>query len=191
MTLVSSLRRARLRSGLSLRRAADLSGIAASNLSAIENGRRDPGTGTAARIADAVGITFIPVRLRGRTSAAEISDELTRLAGQPAEAYRALLQFADDLASTDAVGRVLLTVEEPQVTGTPWDAALAGVAEWRLGHVGAPVPSWISDTTRDPAEVWEPQRTSFPMPPVSRADRVPAPLLARGVLIEAAEFASA
>jgi len=192
MSITSALRRARENAGISLRGAATTSGVGAGNLSAIERGLRDPTTATTSKIADAIGIRFIPMRPQGRSSAADAVETIVdaEAAGDPAAAYRALLQLADDLAAASAVDRLLLTVEEPTRTGSRWDDAVAGLAEWRLGESKTPVPEWVTARRGDAAETWEPQRSAFALGLRSDPDRVPEPLRRRGVLIEEAELAS-
>lgn len=193
MSIASSLRRARENAGITLRAAATTSGVGAGNLSAIERGLRDPTTATATKIADAIGIRFVPVRAIGRVSAADTVDEIIEAESShdsPA-AYRAFLQLANDLAAVSAVDRLLLTAEEPRRTGTRWDDAIAGLAEWRLRQLKAPLPEWITIRRGREDDFWEPRRTSFALPLRSDPDQVPEPLRRRGVLIEHSELTSA
>ncbi len=115
MGIVNTLRRARRRSGASLRSVASLSGVGAGNLSAIENGHREPTSSTVDRLASTMGIEWVPFHAEGRTPAASAADEITRAEndGRHAQAYRRFLQLADDLASADPVTRVLLSAEPP------------------------------------------------------------------------------
>ncbi|WP_197053013.1 helix-turn-helix domain-containing protein [Microbacterium hominis] len=193
MTIVDSLRRARRRERLSLRTVADRSGIGITNLSAIENARRDPTTATAQRIADALGLTFVPVFVRGRTSAAATSDAVARAeaAGDDRLSYREFIQLADDLASVDGVTRVLLAAEEPVRTETRWDDAIAALVEFRLSEAGAPVPQWVIDRQGSADEPWEPRRAALPLPFPVDISAVAEPFLRRGVLIEKNELQSA
>lgn len=192
MSIPSSLRRARKRSGGSLRSISARSGIAASNLSAIENGRRDPTASTVDRLAAALGVELIPVATQGRSPAARAAEEITRAdaEGQAAQAYRRFLQLANDLASVDPVTRVLLSAEEPDRSPSRWIDAVAALVEVRLHEVFAPVPDWVTARAGQPGAVWEPQRTSRPLPLGADLALVPPPFLRRGVAIEAGELAS-
>ncbi|MFB2583748.1 helix-turn-helix domain-containing protein [Herbiconiux liukaitaii] len=193
MGIASSLRRARENAGISLRSVASTSGVGAGNLSAIERGLRDPTTATAAKIATALGIRFVPVKTDGRVSAAETIEGIaeTEGTGDSPAAYRTFLQLANDLAAVSAVDRLLLTVEEPGRTGTRWDDAIAGLAEWRLQQAGAPLPDWIVNRRGRRDQPWEPQRTSFALALRANEDRVPEPLRRRGILIEEGELSAA
>lgn len=193
MTIASTLRRARENSGMTLRTAASISGVGAGNLSAIERGLRDPTTATASKIAEAIGIRFVPIPANGRSSAADAVEEilLAEAAADAPWAYRAFLQLANDLAAVSAVDRLLLSAEEPRRTHTRWDDAVAGLAEWRLRQLKAPVPEWILSRPGRADDPWEPQRTSFPLDLRTSADDVPEPLRRRGVMMGSDELTSA
>lgn len=192
MGIAASLRRARENAGVSLRTAARSSGVGAGNLSAIERGLRDPTTATATKIADALGVRFIPVHTAGRLSAADAVDEIAaaEASGDSPTAYRTFLQLANDLAAVSAVDRLLLSAEEPRRTATRWDDAVAGLVEWRLDELKVPLPTWTRVRQGNIGEPWEPRRTSFELPLGSRSNRVPEQLRRRGVLIEEDELAS-
>jgi transcriptional regulator with XRE-family HTH domain len=192
VTIVNSLRRARRRARVSLSDAATRSGVGITNLSAIENARRHPTTETAQRIADAIGVTFVPVLARGRSTAAASADAIARAedAGNHRLAYRQFIQLADDLAAVDPVTKVLLSAEEPDLTGRRWDDAVAALVEYRLAEAGAPLPSWVTERSGDADEPWEPQRAAVPLPFPADVTAVAEPFLRRGVLIEQNELAS-
>ncbi len=193
MTIVNSLRRARRRARVSLTEAATRSGVGITNLSAIENARRHPTTETAQRIADALGVTFVPVLARGRSTVAASADAIARAedAGDHRLAYRQFIQLADDLAAVDPVTKVLLSAEEPDLTGRRWDDAVAALVEYRLVEAGAPLPGWVTERGGDADEPWEPQRAAVPLPFPADITAVAEPFLRRGVLIEENELASA
>jgi len=192
MTIQSSLKHARVRAGLSLTDAAKRSGIQRSNIAAIENGRRDPTASTIEKIATASHVRLIPVASDGRTSVAEASDTVAEALhrGEAFRAYRALIQIADDLAAPDPVDRFVLAIEPPARITPEWDAALAGVTEWRLGEIGLPLPGWVRAEHGDPAWGWAPPLSDAADSIPVDIDRVPEPLRKRGVLIEADELAS-
>lgn len=191
-TFADALRRARIRSGVSLRAVGAQSGVGASNLSAIENGHRDPTSSTLDRLGSTIGITWVPLAARGRTPAAIAAEDITRAEseGEHARAYRRFLQLADDLASSDPVTRVLLAAEEPDASASRWVDAIAALVELRLREACAPIPSWVTDTAGRPDEIWEPQRSSRDLPMTAARTEVPAEFLERGVAIERGELAS-
>lgn len=189
MTITAALRRTRSRSGRSLGWVAARAGIAESNLSTIEHGRREPRAATIDRLAAALDVTFVPVATGGRSTTAEAADQVAAAlaALDTATAYRAIVQVADDLASASPYLRVLLAAEAPVAIGEGWDAFLAGVIEWRLAQAGLPLPEWIRAQVRDPGVPWAPPSAILP----ARPARVPEPLRRRGIQVEADELASA
>lgn len=192
MTLAASLRRARKRSGASLREVASRSGVAASNISAIENGHRDPTSVTLSRLSSSIGVEWIPAVTQGRSPAARAAQEITiaEAQGQHAQAYRRFIQLADDLASADPVTRVLLSAEEPDRTSSRWVDAIAALVEVRLSEASAPVPTWVTERSGQPDAVWEPQRGSRPVPVSADRSQVSPEFLRRGVAIERGELTS-
>lgn len=193
MTIVDSLRRARRNADITLRDAAERSGVGATNLSAIEHARRTPTTDTAQRVADALGVTFVPVSVRGRTPAAVSAAAIAEAddSGDHRLAYRQFIQLADDLVAVDPVTRVVLSAEEPERTGKRWDDAVAALVEYRLTEVGAPLPDWVTRRQGNPDAPWEPQRSARPLAIHADPKQVPAPFRRRGILIEENELLSA
>lgn len=193
MTLATSLRRARKHSGATLRSVAERSGIAPSNLSAIENGRRDPTTSTVDRLAFAIGVEWVPVATHGRSPAARAAEEITSAEadGKFAQAYRRFLQLGDDLASADPVTRVLLAAERPDDSPSRWLDAIAALLEVRLNEASAPIPAWVTERAGHPDAVWEPQRSSRTVPLSADREEVPPEFLRRGIAIERGELISA
>lgn len=192
MSIAESLRRARKHSGASLRSVAARSGVAPANLSAIENGRRDPTTSTVDKLASALGVEWVPVVAQGRSTAARAAQEITAAEAQEqfAQAYRRFLQLADDLASADPVTRVLLSAEEPDDSSSRWLDAIAALLEVRLKEASAPVPTWVTERAGHPDAVWEPQRSARPLALSADRDEVPPEFLRRGVAIEQGELVS-
>ncbi len=192
MTIQSSLKQARVRAGLSLSDAAKKSGIQRSNIAAIENGRRDPTASTIEKIANAARVRLIPVASDGRTTVAEASTLLADVVRQKniRRAYRVLAQVANDLTTPDPADRFILAVEPPAHISPEWDAALAGVTEWRLTQAQLPLPGWVVDERGNEDWDWTPPlsaaATSIPID----IGNVPEPLRKRGVLIEADELSS-
>lgn len=193
MSFVQSLRRARKRSGASLRNVALRSGVGASNLSAIENGHRDPTSSTLDRLASTIGIEWVPFDAKGRTPTADAAGEITRdeAEGRHAQAYRRFIQLADDLASADPVTRVLLSAEQPDESSSRWLDAIAALVELRLGEASAPVPAWARERSGHPEAIWAPQRGSRFLPLVADPEQISAEFLRRGIAIERGELLSA
>ncbi|WP_402839787.1 helix-turn-helix domain-containing protein [Microbacterium sp. GXS0129] len=192
MGIVASLRRARRRSGMSLRALAERSGVASSNLSMIENGRRDPTASTVDKVASAIGIEWIPVLAEGRSPAARAAAEIIRADddGHFAQAYRRFLQLNDELASADPVTKVLLSAEAPDTSSSRWLDAIAALVEVRLLEVSAPVPFWVTEREGRPDVMWEPRRSSQPLPVSAELARVSPSFLDRGIAIEDGELVS-
>jgi transcriptional regulator with XRE-family HTH domain len=192
MTIQSSLKHARVRAGLSLSDAARRSGIQRSNIAAIENGRRDPTASTIEKIANAARVRLIPVTSDGRTTVAEASTALADAVRQSnaGRAYRVLAQVANDLTAPDPADRFVLAVEPPARVSPEWDAALAGVTEWRLRQAQLPLPGWVVDERGNRDWDWTPPVSAATSSIPVDIDNVPAPLRKRGVLIEADELAS-
>jgi transcriptional regulator with XRE-family HTH domain len=192
MSIQSSLKQARVRAGLSLTEAADRSGIQRSNIAAIENGRRDPTASTIEKIANAARVRLIPVKSDGRTSVAEASTALADAVRQNnvRRAYRVLVQVADDLTTPDPADRFVLAIEPPARISPEWDAALAGVTEWRLRQAHLPLPSWVANERGNREWKWTPPLSAAAASIPIDVENVPEPLHERGVLIEADELAS-
>ena len=192
MTLQSSLKQARIRAGLSLTDAARRSGVQRPNIAAIENGRRDPTASTIEKLASAARVRLVPVADDGRTTVAEASATLADAVRNDdiRRAYRVLVQVADDLTAPDPADRFVLAVEPPGRITPEWDAALAGIAEWRLCQARLPLPGWIVDERGEPDAAWVPPVSAVSTAVPVDLDDVPEPLRRRGVLIEASELAS-
>lgn len=193
MGIQGSLKQARVRAGLSLTDAAKQSGIQRSNIAAIENGRRDPTASTIEKIARASRVRLILVKSDGRTSVAEAAAALADAVREDntRRAYRVLVQVADDLTTPDPTDRFVLALEPPAHISPEWDAALAGITEWRLSQARLPLPGWVTNERGNREWRWTP-----PLSPATEAipvhiENVPEPLRERGVLIEADELTSA
>jgi transcriptional regulator with XRE-family HTH domain len=193
MSIQSSLKQARVRAGLSLTDAAKQSGIQRSNIAAIENGRRDPTASTIEKIASAARVRLIPVKSDGRASVAEASTALADAVRQNnvRRAYRVLVQVADDLTTPDPADRFVLAIEPPAHISPEWDAALAGVTEWRLNQARLPLPSWVAKERGNRGWDWTPPLSAAAASIPVHVENVPEPLRKRGVLIEAEELTSA
>ncbi len=191
MSIATSLRRARLNSGVSLRHTATASGVGASSLSNIESGRREPTSGTVERIADALGVRVAVIPRVDRLTAVDAAETIASYAdAEPATAYRVFLQLADDLAAATPYEQFLLTLEEPRRLGNRWDDAIVALVELRLPK--GSVPPWASEHAAAPHKAaWEPQRTRFALADLTDLSEAPEPFFRRGIAISAGELESA
>ncbi len=188
--LIGSVRRAQ---GIPQAELARRSGQAASTISQIENGRRDPGLATFERLLRRLGhrVAVIPTERLGAVEwGAAIRNRLAE--GDRPAAQRAFLAYADVLQNESPTNRVVLSACEPEPTGEAlFDAALAAVTEYFLTAAGAPLPAWVEDPSRivdPPAAVLE-----GPFYPTSSVwlPEVPEPFSRRGALVEEPDLASA
>jgi transcriptional regulator with XRE-family HTH domain len=193
VSIGSALKQARIDAGLSLSEAAIRSGVQRSNIAAIENGRRDPTSSTVEKIASAALVRFVAVKSDGRSSVAEAAAAMADALHENSvgRAYRVLVQVADDLMVADPAVRFVLAAERPVSVTPEWNAALAGVVEWRLNQARLPVPDWVAHERGDATWAWSPALSPASLLIPADATRVPRPLRDRGILIEADEFASA
>jgi hypothetical protein len=159
----------------------------------MEQAHLDPTASTIEKIARASRVRLIPVKSDGRTSVAEAATALADALREDNtwRAYRVLVQVADDLTTPDPTDRFVLALEPPAHISPEWDAALAGVTEWRLSQARLPLPGWVTDELGNRDWRWTP-----PLSPAAQAipvhlKNVPEPLRERGVLIEANELTSA
>jgi transcriptional regulator with XRE-family HTH domain len=180
-TLVRSSRRA---SRLSQKTLGERSGIAASSLSLIESGDRIPTVATLERLLGATGRSLVSIPTR-RADAATIGERIAdALAGaDSASALRHFIQLNDNLAAEHNEVRFALAIAEPAPTGVKhWDAALAGLVEYRLQEEGLPAPAWTREPSRALRKSWTFSAGRYVVP-VDRK-RVPKAFLDRGVLID-------
>ena len=184
MTAAILVRNARRASRLSQVALSERSGVPQSSISLIESGDRAPEWATVDRLLAATGqaMVIIPTRredvasIANRIAAAERNGDGTR-------AVRAFIQLADNLAAEHDEVRFALAISEPPSTGLKhWDAALAGLADYRLTEEGLPLPRWVRDPARLLARSWTFGAGDY-VTPVQR-DRVPKAFLDRKVLID-------
>lgn len=188
MTIVQQVATLRKRAGLPATRIGEIAGTDASNIYAIEHGRRDPAASTLERIASAAGVKILAVQSEGAAFVSETTEVLReRVASGDVEgAYRQLIQISDDLSGATATTCVFLTYIEPSAISPGWDAAVAGVVEWRLTQKLAPLPEWIQRFGSAVDEPWEPLSAPYK---INEQD-VPEPLRRRNIWIEQAELES-
>ena len=128
---------------------------------------------------------------RGRETASSAADEIRQahFDGDDEAAYRAFVQLSNDLVDTEHDVKGLLGAEQPDSVSPEWDAAIAGLVEWRLRQAGLPTPAWVDQVRGDVTWRWAP----WPAIRVikARIDRVPEPFAKRGIWIEEGELDSA
>lgn len=191
MNIIEQLVRARKQRGISAAEVALRAGIQRSNLSAIERGRRDCTVSTLEKLAAGAGLRLVVTDLGGRPLVSETARSIGRYVAEcnEAAAYRALLQLNNDLASAGPSEAEVLANVEPDPISPEWDAAVAGLVEWRLADIGASLPAWTSRKVRNAAIHWAPWSEIRVVEPDPA--EVPEPLRRRGVYLEKGELASA
>jgi transcriptional regulator with XRE-family HTH domain len=130
--------------------------------------------------------------LPGRSgTAADAAESIAALlaTGSGDGPYRVVIQLADDLAAEHGAERVALAVAPPPPTGDiRFDALLAGVVEVRLNEERLPHPRWLA-TAAHLDSLWYVDEHS--QGDAHTVTATPAELLARGVILDAAELVSA
>lgn len=168
------------------------SGVHASNIYAIESGRRRPRIDTIEQIAASLGARVVIVDTDHRASAADVAAQIAADLGRGDSqgATAALLQLANNLRASDPVAAYALSADPPPRVDPEWDAAIAGITEWVLSEKGVPVPAWAAEIDGVPGRRWSPWGEASEDDPIA-VDEVPAPLLRRGVLIDSGELDAA
>lgn len=160
------------------------------SIARLERGRVSPRADLLERLIAGCGCTLAILPTVSRPvadHAVEVADRLA--AGDDRNAYRAVIQLADDLAAEHGAERVALTVTPPCPTGdVRFDALVAGVTEHRLAEERLPLPRWLRHTMAKLDPVWFVDRYSQGDPGVIAA--TPEPLLRRGVVLDDAELRS-
>ena len=182
MSSSTILRSARKSSGLSQMELAEITNVDQASISRVETGR-DVTLSTLETLLGATGHSLYlapSLRADAATLVAEIRVWLRRK--DTHRAARLLIQLNDNLVAETGLVRGFLAVAEPEIIGRPvWDAAVAGLVEWRLEQEGLPFPDWTSRPERtlrrtralvvDPAD---------PLPP---PEATPVAFRRRGVLV--------
>lgn len=125
------------------------------------------------------------VRTGAAEAAAIIRDSLE--SGDIATAFRALIQLSDNLCAETGVNRLALAQTVPEPTGEiAWDAAIAGITQYRLNQARLLSPEWVERPRADVPTVISGSRRTRSVDPAD----VPAELRDRNVLIESATLES-
>lgn len=192
MSIIDQIADSRRRRGITAAQVAERSGLQTSNLYALEHGHRRPTVTTLERVAAGLGLTLVAVDVGNQALVADIADAIAEHeeAGTEEQAYRAFIQLNNQLVASTPTIQVLLSATPPRRISSEWDAALAGLVEWRLTQTGAPIPEWaVENTGLEEGQHWA------PWPAIrlidAELDLVPEPLLRRGIWVEAGELESA
>ncbi len=190
MTAAQLLRSARETSGLTQTELSRRARTSQPDISVLESGSRVPTADTLERLLGLLGHVVVAIPSVGPDTVAtaeRIRAALRR--GSDDAALRALIDYSDALARENGATRIGLSLARPARTGHPvWDAALAGLVDFRLGEDRYPKPVWISDPDRflvDPQEL-----IPIPDAPAIDLSDVPPEFLSRNVLVERGTFAS-
>lgn len=148
----------RKRRGFSQSEVASHTGISTSAISACENGRREPGTATLEKLAGAIGLRVLLIDVGRASPVAEHASVLAAAlrAGDADLAFATLRTISVELQYASPSEMVVLSYQQPAAIDPQWDAAIAGVVEWRLQQAAAPIPMWVTECRRDPADAWAP-----------------------------------
>lgn len=184
MNAAHLIRAARARAAITVAELSRRSAVTGTVIDAIEAGAVDPTYETVSLLLSRTRHRLIVVP-SVRADAAELGALIgvALRTGDEATAFRHLIQLSDNLVAERGLVRGALTLEAPEPTSRPvFDAALAGIVEYRLGQEGLPSPGWVDDGWRrlDVPEVLPYGRYTMVVDPAD----VPAALLARGVLVD-------
>lgn len=184
---------ARRAQGLTALQLSALTGLQASNIYAIENGRRQPRAETLETIAAGLGVRFLLVDTRGRASVAETAERIREYfdAADVDAARTAFSQLMNSLRESRVLTKAALTQERPSPISPEWDATLAGAVEWVLRDTDLPIPAWVFDTGGDPSWSWSPWGQVTDDSYLHTSTEVPEPLKRRGIFIEEGEMEAA
>lgn len=188
MTAAALVRQGRRAHDFSQRELATASAISQPAIAAVEAGHRDLRTASLERLLRAAGaqLVLLPTTATPAAAAADAIYECLRHHDER-RAFRHFIGLADGLAGEHGALRVALcAAPAPPVGDSRFDAALAGLVEYRLAAEGLPLPAWVDEPWRRCAEPWVVSTFSGP-----DLDRItPEPFRRRGVLIDPAELVS-
>ena len=187
-SITEQLAHARRRGDITAATVALASGLSTSNIYAIESGRRDPTASTLERAASGVGVRLLAVEMGGTALVADVVDVIALALTSSDEdvAYALFIELAKDMGTRAPTALVLSCFPAPSSIDAHWDAAVAGLVEWRLSERGLDAPQWARHVTSDRNTPWAPTSGT----PVEAVDHelIPEQLLARGVWIEEPEL---
>jgi transcriptional regulator with XRE-family HTH domain len=192
--LLTYLREARLRRGLSQAEVAARVGTTQSAIARLESGTADPRLSTLIRYAEAVG-TELDAHAAASLDRTAAAVRASLAVSGTGEALRQVIQFLDDVAALDDDAVRQSIRAEPNTVGDPrWDALLAGIAEYVSRRAGIPVPGWASAPGRFLPRFWFVVEDILgrPAPGLAVAAFISAPpeLAGRGVFLDRTSLVS-
>lgn len=141
------LRRARLESGVSLKKLADFANTSIEEISKIETGFHEVSFEHIQSLLTLTQHRLVSIPTNAKTPG-EVS-ELIKSALElenPRRAYRAFLAFSKTLQLLDPAVRLALTLNRPESTDDRlYDAAIASLIQHWLQSDSLPVPSWVNE----------------------------------------------
>ncbi|MGH8905119.1 MAG: helix-turn-helix domain-containing protein [Egibacteraceae bacterium] len=141
------LRRARVTAGLSQQEVAARAGVTQPEVSAYENGRRQPTVPTLERLIAATGHTLRlvvePVAPYQPMTLADLAVQLQRTDSQ-SRRWRLFREFLKEFSHCPPDHRAALLAREPHGVDPRWDALLAATAEHLAWHDDLRCPEWTA-----------------------------------------------
>jgi transcriptional regulator with XRE-family HTH domain len=140
-------------------------GVGQGYLSDLESGKTIPRVDTYWSIARALGYEIQWQHHRRINTIADYALEIRKCLQNGAssnehDAFRTVIQLADDLSQESIAERVVTCFEEPPTTGdVRFDAMLAGVVAYRLREAKAAIPGWAAPERRRLESEWIVQST--------------------------------
>lgn len=184
MSAAALIRRARTRSGLSVRGLARAARTSPSTLSAYEHGRKSPTWATTERITRAAGfepvVGLVPHGPFPAYPVGALVEDLRT--SEERDRLRLVFEFVTRWSDAGAGHRTPLVLEDPGSTGdVAWDALVAGLVEHLCWHDGIESPGWVADPDRFLDHLWWP--IEAPVVRIWALQDAPASLLRRGVVL--------
>lgn len=194
------LRRARTAAGMSQRGVAERAGVTQPEVSAYENGRRQPTLPTLQRLVAATGFTLRLELQPAPTDEATadrmpsyqpmmLADLAVHLNQSNAARWRLLREFLEEFRHAPAADRAALLAAEPPPVDHHWDALLAAVAEHLAWHHDLRCPEWTNEPSRFLRRAWF--TSTLPTARVAAIETSPAAFRRRGVFLDRSELDAA
>ncbi|MGH8897956.1 MAG: helix-turn-helix domain-containing protein [Egibacteraceae bacterium] len=191
------LRRARAAAGLSQRAVAERAGVTQPEVSAYENGHRQPTVPTLQRLIAATGYNL---RLELQPEPADqgasyqpmtLADLAVHLnsSGEETRRWRLFREFLKEFRHAPAAHRAALLATEPSPVDHRWDALLAAVAEHLAWHHGLRCPEWTHEPSRFLCRFWF--TSALPTARVAALETSPAAFRRRGIFLDRSELDAA
>ena len=176
------LRAARRSAGLTQTQLAERLGVDQSQVARAESGRVELSAANLDRYLRACRFRLVAVPTV-RATAVELAGEIRQAlkVGESENAVRLLIQLSDNLVSEELSYATTLVTTPADTGDERFNAAIAGIAEWRLSQRGLPIPAWIEKTGALADKWWVDE---FGVGEASIVDATPEPLRRRNVVID-------